>query len=529
MINKRSPFFTNLDKNVFVLLNMPEVLKGALFSRYSRSTKSLRDLFFDEYLNNTESDAKSLISNGKNQKQLVTEKAEKFYSRWLAEYGDDSIAELGGAHVGIENVSVLATKSMEDRRLGLSPLEKSTRYVRFDDKVKGHYRYYKSKTLTASRYGKLYVKTLDQLFDTYSKLINPMSEYFRKVFPKAPEISDKAYEMSIRAKACDTVRGLLPLATLTNMGLFGNGRAYEYMITKMLANELTEAQDLATQIYDELFKVIPNFVERIKTDKGQLYISYLKNTQKSIKQVSAGFTSKKITNEKVKIELVDYDKDAEFKTVASILFANSTLPLKKLFNLAKNMSSKKRTQIIEAFCGMRLGRWHKIGRAFEESYYEFEIVSDFGAYKDLERHRVMTQDRQIFSCDLGFDVPKEITSAGFEKVYVKAMNEAKKAYDKIKTKFPIEAQYVVTHAHKVRYRMKMNLREAYHLCELRSSPQGHPNYRFIAQEIYKRIKEVHPSLAAGMRYVNMSNPGLERLSSEVRREEKLKEKLTARP
>lgn len=523
---KLAPFFTNLNKKVFVLLNMPEVLRGALFSRYSRSVRPLRELFLEEYLKDGNSgflEAGLDFSKVTNfHSLLVTEKAEKFYNRWLAEYGDDSIAELGGAHVGIEGISVLATKALEDRRLGLSFLEKSTRYVRFDDKVNGSYKYYKDSNILNSRYGKLYEETCNSLFDTYSELISPMTVYFKTKFPKALEISEKAYETSIRAKACDTLRGLLPLSTLTNMGVFGNGRAYEYMLTKMFATSLREAKIIAEEAYTELSKVIPNFIERIKTEKGSKYINYFDKTEKALENITQKFISKKTNDEKVKIELVDYDKDAEYKTVASILFTKSNIPLRKLLSLAKKMGKNSREKILKTYYGEREGKWHKIGRAFEEAYYEFEIVSDFGAYKDLERHRVMTQEKQMFSCDLGFDVPKDVVDAGFEKTYRKAMDKAKKAFEKTREKFPIEAQYLVTHGYKVRYKMKMNLREAFHLCELRSSPQGHPNYRFIAQEIYKKIKEVHPSLAEGMKFVNMENPGLERLSSEIRKEEKVK-------
>ncbi len=526
---KLSYFFTSLDKDVFVLTNLPEILKGALFSRYSRSTKPLRQLFLDEYLKNEELgiDNTALSQTSfDSSKILATEKAEKFFSKWLAEYGDDSIAELGGVHVGVENVSVLATKSMEDRRVGVSPLEKSTRYVRFDDKVNGKYRFYFDKKIEASKFNSLYEKTMNVLFDTYSELLDPMMEYFRTKFKKPEDASEKAYEASIRAKACDTLRGLLPLSTLTNMGLFANGRAYEYMLTKMFAGTLTETNSLAQNIYTELDKVIHNFIERIKTEKGENYVKYLIETHNLIESLSKKVDKKTISkvdsNPKPQVVLVDFDKNAEEKLCASILFSVSNKPLKSLLSLSKKLGKKKRTELIKAYVEKRVGRWNKVGRSFEEPYFHFEIVSDFGAYKDLERHRVLTQDKQLFSCDLGYDMPQEIKDAGFEHKYKKAMDFAKSTFVKISAKFPLEAQYIVTHGYKVRYRMKMNLREAFHLCELRSSPQGHPGYRFIAQEMYKRIKEAYPLFGEVMKYVNMESPGLERLSSEVRKEEKLK-------
>ena len=284
-----TPFFSNIDKQIFYLKNMPPVLKGALFSRYSRSTKLLRRLFLDQYLNEEElglSDiGEHIDAIEKIESALNTEKAQNFYTKWLAMYGDDSIAELGAVHAGIENISVVATKAIEDRRIGLSPLEKSTRYVRFDEKVDGEYLYYKDPELLSSSYADTYKKTMDNLFETYSNLLDPMQEYFKSTYPKPEEVSEVAYNSSIRAKACDTLRGLLPMGTLTNMGVMGNGRAWEYAITRMLAHPLPEARQLGTELLDELEPVIGNFLERIRSEKGEMYQKYLESTQEDVREM----------------------------------------------------------------------------------------------------------------------------------------------------------------------------------------------------------------------------------------------------
>lgn len=520
------PFFTNTDKPVFILLNMPEVLKGALFSRYSRSNKSLRRLFLDQYLKSSELNLASKIDSldqiEKLKNLLNTKRAKEFYSKWLAMYGDDSIAELGGIHIGIEDISVVATKSIEDRRIGISPLEKSTRYVRYDDKVRGKWRYYKDPEILKSKDGHLYTETMDFVFETYSSLLDPMMDHFRKKYPQPKEVSSGAYNSSIRAKACDTLRGLLPMGTLTNMGIFANGRAIEYMLTKMYADPLPEVKKLAKLIHDECKIIIENFVERIDSSKGEMYVNYLKEQRSKIKNITDEILSDDATFEsKSTVKLIDYDKDALVKSVASILFPESNLSFEQIIKRVKKLSLRSQEKVIENYVNERKGRWHKIGRAFEQVYYSFEIISDLGVYKDLQRHRMQSQFKQNFTTEHGFEVPKDVKDAGFMSEYQKSMEIANLAYKKFKKKFPYRAQYLACHGNLGRWRIKMNLREAFHFCELRSSPQGHPNYRRVAQDIHKLIKRTHPILGNAMKFVNMQDPGLERLSSEVRKEEKL--------
>ena len=522
------PFFSNLNKDVFILRNMPEVLKGALFSRYSRSSLLLRDLFLKQYINSDEIDSSGYfekISKYEDiEKILNTEKAKKFYSKWLAMYGDDSIAELTGIHIAIENISVLATKAIENSRIGISPLEKSTRYVDFSDKDnKGQYKYYKDPKIMKSEHAKEYVNTLDLMFETYSKLIDPMKEYFQKKFPQPKDVSDSAYKSSIKAKVCDTIRGLLPIAAKTNMGIFANGRAVEYLLTKMYANPLTEVQDLAKSIHIEAKKYIENFVERLDCELGDIYVSYLKNTRVYTKKEASLLLKNKF--EKIKgcsVKLLEYNKNAENILAANLLYPYSNLSYKKNLDIAKNMPEKKKKNLFNNYVKYRKGRWHKPDKAFENIFYTFEITSDVGTYKDLQRHRMTTMHRQFFTTKHGYEIPKDIVKAGFEDKYINAMDSADTLYKKLKKKFPYEAQYIVSHNHFLRWKLKMNLREAFHLCELRSSPQGHPNYRETAQKIYKLICKKHPLLGDLIRYVNLEDPGLERLSAEVRKEERLK-------
>src|SRR3989344_1463812 len=312
------PFFTNLDKNVFVLTNLPEVVKGALFSRYSRSNKSLRRLLLDEFIQDKESGFKEIVSGGSKgilkqvqddevlQGSLIaTQKAEDFYDRILVGYGDDSVAELAGVHLAVENVTqMIGAKALEQNRIGISPLEKSTRYVRYDDKVDGKYRYYRDPRLMKSKFAKLFVKTNDLLFDTYSELVEKMMVWTHKRFPKEKGVKDWVYESTIRAKACDICRQLLPLSTLTNVGLFGNGRSFEYLIIKMLASPYTEVREMAKNMKKELDKVIPSFVKRSTNERGKEWLNYIKyqklNIKKEMEKLKTKSEKLKATTQKLK-------------------------------------------------------------------------------------------------------------------------------------------------------------------------------------------------------------------------------------
>src|SRR5262245_9782769 len=275
-----APFVTDLDAPIFGLRNLPEVVKGALFSRYSRTDKSLRRILLDEFIQAPESGFAAIVGaaheNGAEQIVAVRQ-AEAFYERVLVGYGDDSVAELGGAHVACEGVSNIAAKALEDSRIGISPLEKSTRYVVFNRKLGGRYRYLRERQIIESRHAACYEAALDNLFDTYSALLDPTIAAVRARTPRDEATSERAYNSATRAKACDLLRGLLPMATLTNVGLFGNGRAFEYLLTKLYAAPLGELGALAGAMQLALDTLIPSFVKRAKSERGLVQQEYLRS------------------------------------------------------------------------------------------------------------------------------------------------------------------------------------------------------------------------------------------------------------
>jgi thymidylate synthase ThyX len=517
------PFVTNTERPIFCLHNLPEVVKGALFSRYSRSAKSLRRLLLDEFINAPESGLSLIVAGAGDDPaaQLVAVKqAEAFYDRVLIGYGDDSVAELGGAHIACEGISNIAAKLLEDSRLGLSPLEKSTRYVRFDQQGPEGYAYLREPALMASPYAARFTAAMDNLFRTYGALLAPVQAWVQARFPRDPATSPRAYASATQAKAFDLLRGLLPMATRTNVGLFGNGRAFEYLLTKLAAAPFAEARQLGQAMQAELDQVIPAFVKRSRGERGREYAAYLAATRARMAELAACLDIPQPPQDDLAVRLVDYDPQAELKTVAAILYPHLDLPLAALQELVAAMPEAERIAIIDAAVGERATRFQRPGRAFEEPYYSFDILADIGAYRDLQRHRVLTQERQRFTTEHGFVVPPELEAIGVADTYRAAMQQAAEICAAMQAEFPNEAQYAAPFGFRVRWRVKLNLREAYHLIELRSARQGHPAYRQIAQAMFREISAVHPALAQGMRFVDQHDYGLERLAAEQHLDQK---------
>jgi len=526
-------FCSNIDKPIFVLKNLPEAIKGALFSRYSRSTKSLRRLLLDEFLSSKESGLMELVGQGSGPDlSSATLKAEEFYNRVLDGFGDDSVGELGGAHVAIEDVSIVNTKIIQDARVGGSPLEKSTRYVYFDQKKDGKWLYYREPSIMASQYADDYAASMDSLFETYSRLVPVLTKYVEEQWPidefdfqydrtqpavkfrsladeKAIKRARSAYAGAVRAKVCDALRYLLPASTLTNMGFYGNGRFWQNMISRLYSNPLLESQEIGKSIQSELGMVIKPFVRRAKKDE------FVASREERMKCFATG--SSEVSE---RVSLVDYDADAVDKTIAACLYPYSSEPLSVLISKAKQMPGTQKKEIIDAYSAGRKTRRDKPGRAFEDAYYAFDICADYGAYRDIHRHRVLTQDRQLLSCKHGFEVPEELVQASLDKEYSDEMKRASELYFKLESKTPHQAQYCVPLGYKIRWRMKMNLREAYHFCELRSGMQGHTSYRRVAQDIYSHITRVHPLLAANMSFVDTKEYPLGRINAEMSKENK---------
>lgn len=521
-----APFFTNIDKPIFALRNLPEVVKGALFSRYSRTDKSLRRVLLDEFIDKPEMGFREIVgfAADRGESELVAiKKAEEFYDRVLVGYGDDSVAELGGAHVACENVSNIAVKMLEDGRIGMSPLEKSTRYVFFNEKAGGQYKYYRDPTIMNSEFASLFVQVCDMLFDAYADLIEPMKKFVTETNPREEGVTDRAYNFTIRAKACDVLRSLLPAATLTNVGLFGNGRAFEYLLMKMYASEMEEIRGIAASMQEELNKVIPSFVKRSNDRYGQESQKFIIDTRNAVEELSKTVHIGAGGEKPVTLIDCDSEREAEVKIATAILYTQLHCSMAQIRKIVEAMSDEDRRKIIHEYLHRRANRRHRPGRAFENTHYTFDLLGNFGMYRDLQRHRMLTQEKQPLTVEHGYDTPQELAEAGLADRYHECMAAVVEAFKEISKRYPKQAQYIVPFGFRVRWYFTMNLREAFHLIELRTMQQGHPDYRRMCQQVFSEINRAHPFLAGFMKFVDMNEYKLERLEAEKRLDRKIQE------
>ncbi|MDI1496131.1 MAG: thymidylate synthase ThyX [Cenarchaeum symbiont of Oopsacas minuta] len=520
-----SSHFSNTSSNVFAITTAQQVDRGALMSRYSRTDKDMRRVFLDEFLSNKK-------------------RGKEFYQRVLIEYGDDSVAELGSAQIAVESVSNIVVKKIEDRRIGLSYLEKSSRYVPWNKKRANKYRFYRDIDIAKSNHVDAYENACNLDFETYSKCLNPMLRYVREKYPiekysfknsfgkdvffsklcdsqdiKSAKI---VYNGSTRAKALDILRGLLPASTLTNVGITGNGRAFEYLLTIMSGSKLGEERKLAVQMHKELSKTIGPFIKRTDDEYGRRMKTYLtrllvESTTLAKKHVqktrSVGWRAKLV-------ECEAEDKVLN-SVIAAILYQGSpSESLEHILSTVKNMPADKKASIVLKFASIRGNRRQRPPRAFEMAEYTFDMINNFGMFRDMHRHRALTLGRQLLTTDHGYSVPQELEEIGMDSQYRECLENTRIVFNNIRKKMPEQAQYVVNFAYNYPYFMKCNLREATHIIEIRTIPQGHADYRRVAQEMFSQIEKNHPKLSRIIKFADTKTYDLERFESEKRTEAK---------
>jgi thymidylate synthase ThyX len=493
-------FASNPDGIVSVLRNLPPEITGALCSRASRASGSLCEVLLKEYIYPiVEGDDRQLAAELEETVRFFREhgfksilnnqRAQAFYSKWLSQYGDDSIAQVTGTHVIVWGISQVAMKFIEDQRVGLEPIEKSTRYVNFGSKVHGRYLYYIPKP-DLVRHGLLseYTATMDHLFDTYVSLLGPLHDWLRKNFDEKDSILEK--------KAFDTLRGLLPMATLGQVAFRGNAQAFEYLINRTAQNPLGELRWFSQEIKRELDSEIPSLLLRVSDPKSKQYQSYLNERYGSVREF-LGDVSLSVVS-RAEVRLVEYDPESEKKILAGIIFQQTHSSWEEALRRAANLSDVGKRELLERYLSKRSARWQKVGRAFENAYLRFEIVMDIGSYRDLHRHRMMTQERQTFTTFHGYAVPAELQQAGLASRFEEALARADGLFRKIERIDRELAQYAVPLAYRMRFYQWQNFRQMFWEAELRTVSQGHPDYRFIEHEKYRLVKEKFPVLASFM-------------------------------
>jgi thymidylate synthase ThyX len=403
-------------------------------------------------------------------------------------------------------------------------LEQSTRYVPYTARPDGLWKYHVPAELDGSPLRDRFVRTLDHAFETYARWIPAMEAHFRAKYPKSPDDSDAVYKSVIRAKALDTVRGLLPAATTSNVGLFGTGQAFEALLLRMFAHPLEEVRGCARQMLTELRHVIPAFLARVdQPNRGGRWVDYFAETRRAFEASAAAFLQDATPEPRDEVTLTSFDPDGEIKVVAAALYNVSALPDDQLLAIARAMPPADRAALLRAYTGNRANRRHKPGRAFERTSYRFDVLADYGAFRDLQRHRLLTLDWQPLSARHGYTEPAAIEEAGALADWRSVMEQSAALYDQmIAVGLRDAAPYAVVMAYRVRFYMDMNAREAMHVIELRTSPQGHPSYRRVCQLMHRAIAEQagHAAIAAAMQFVDHSSVELERLQSERALEKK---------
>jgi thymidylate synthase ThyX len=511
-------YFTNLEGPVFALVNLPEVVKGALFARYSRSPKSLRRLFLDEFVEELDVAGDTSLDAS-----VGLRRAEDLYARVFSEYGDDSVAQLGGVHLACEQSSNVLTKILERGRL-MSYLEQSTRYIPYDSRLpSGHYRYHRDQAVLESPLGARYVGEMDRMFDTYAELLPALQSFVSRENPRHGGVSELAHRQAVRARCLDALRGLLPAGSLSNVGIFGSGQSYEQLLLRMRAHPLPEARRYADLILVELRKVIPSFLSRIdRPERGGVWTTYLEARREAMQAAVHELWSVEVPAPGTSVTLTDFDPAGEDKVLVAMCYPYLNLAEEEVARRVSALGPEGRQAILRAYIGDRSNRRHRPGRALECTSYRFDIVADYGAFRDLQRHRMLTVEWQPLGTDLGFEVPALVEAAGLSAPFLESLERSKSLHDALGPYFPEQSAYAVALAFNIRFMLQLNAREAMHVLELRSGPQGHPSYRRIAQEMHRLIAEQagHHAIADAMCFVDHSETELGRLQAEQRSEAK---------
>ncbi len=498
---------TNTSGNVYAFNDtLTPLTIAAAMARLSRRADDMRVTILDEFIG----------SAGKDEKLL---------QRVITAYGDDSVQQLVGQHVVVENASNLLTKKLEWGRLA-AYLEQSTRYIYFDRKDdNGKYRYFTPTSLSA-KVAQQYAQSMDQIFDLYSYMVHKLTDYIGNKSSVPAKERDIAWKGAVRAQACDAVRPVLPVATTATVGIYASGQALESLIMHLLSDELPEARTVGQQLLDEARKVIPTFLERAdRPDRGGALIAYRANTHQAVKAIAHEQLPEQHSAPSEPVTLTDYWPRNEIDIVADILYEHSSLPLEQIRQEVSEWGYDKKYAVFKASVGERLNRRHKPGRAFEKAHYSWDIMCDYGIFRDLQRHRMVDDlNWQQLTPRYGYEIPALIEEAGLSDAFEQCFDLSLALYSLLQAEgHSLEAQYATLLGHRMRWKITYNAREAFHFHELRTSPQGHPGYRKLVLQMHEQLAKVHPLMADAMLFVNKGeDEELTRLAAERYTQYKLK-------
>lgn len=490
-----APYVTNVDRPVFALRNLPEEVVAVLFAYYSRSRDDLRTnllrLIRSQDLDLAGAPATRLGDPADEALALAREKARQFHEKWVVGYGHASVAEHAVAHVAVEDVSILVSKAIEDHRLA-SYTEKSTRYVVFE---RGRFYRPDEDELPDPALRALYLAAVDDLFSAYESLVPVLIERIEARADRSAYRTEAGFRAACRAQACDLLRYLLPAATHTNLGITANARTLERMISKLRSHPLAEARAVGAAIQREAQQIIPTLIRY--ADRNP----YLEETHRALADLAAELlpaAAEPRESAAPCVRLVRYPEDAEAHLAAAILYRFAHLPWEALRERVAALPRDRIERIVREALDRR-GPHDPPLRCLEHLTYTYEIFVDYGAYRDIQRHRMCTQTDQLLTTHHGYLLPPGLADYGLADSVAAALDRAAAGYERLARFDPYLAQYVVPLAYRKRLLVTWNLREIHHFVALRSSRQGHPSYRRVALEVWEELNRVHPLLAAFVR------------------------------
>lgn len=493
-------YITSTESNVYAFNDqISPVTIAAAMARLSRRGDDMRVTILDEFASE---DAR---------------KDEKLLQRVITAYGDDSVQQLVGQHVVVEGASNLLTKKLEWGRLA-SYLEQSTRYIYFDQKDEaGNYKYVIPSGMSPKTKLK-YIQTMDKIFDLYSTMVRKLTDYCREQSTVPQDERDVAWKGATRAQACDAVRPVLPVATKSTVGIFASGQALENMIMNLLADELPESRETGQKILDESRSVLKTFLERAdKPERGGATVAYRSETKAGVKKLADEMLPTTHSHEETGATLTSYWPKNELDLVPNILYEHSDMSLQNITSAVEEWSYAEKEKVFTAYIGERLNRRHKPGRAFEVAHYSWDIICDYGIFRDLQRHRLVDDlNWQKLTPRYGYDTPQLIQDADLTDMFDECFELSLKLHGELMTEgLEDTAQYATLLGHKMRWKITYNARQAFHFHELRTTPHGHPGYRKLVKEMHEKVAEKHPLIGAAMKFVNQDeDPELTRLAAE---------------
>ena len=491
---------TSVEGDVYAFTDkLTPITIAAAMARLSRRADDMRITILDEFAGKEGKDGKLL-------------------ERVITAYGDDSVQQLGGLHFVVENASNILTKKLEWGRLA-AYLEQSTRYIYFDQKDKhGKYRYHVPEHFEPA-VKKQYIEAMDSLFDLYSAMVHSLTSYVRTKSTVPDAERDVAWQGATRAQACDVVRAVLPTATKSTVGVYASGQALESLIMHLLSDELPEARATGEDLLKQGRKIVPMFLQRAdKPERGGAMVAYLANTRRHMAKLADKYLSEThAPSDTEPVTLVDYWPKNEMLLTADMLYEHSGLPLEQLQTITSGWSYDQKAKVFKTYMGERLNRRHRPGRALEKAHYSWDLVCDYGIFRDLQRHRMVDDlTWQQLTPRYGYEIPKLIEDAGLSEQFEACFDLSLKLYSALQQAgYGLEAQYATLLGHRMRWKVTYNAREAFHLHELRTTPQGHPGYRKLVLQMHEKLAEVHPLIAESIKFVNQDeNPELTRLAAE---------------